>query len=118
MDADPLEKINLMESLPDVGGRLQKKLNEIIAEMESATSHSTRAIDSETEAMLRSLGYVAGNDAVARVLGRRSQSEDAELQPDSVRHRSVQQAKTIAARSKRSPEPRKRTETFPWSTNI
>jgi tetratricopeptide (TPR) repeat protein len=60
MDADPLEKNNLMESLPDVGDRLQKELKEIVAEMESDTSHSTRAVDSETEAMLRSLGYVAG----------------------------------------------------------
>jgi arylsulfatase A-like enzyme/Tfp pilus assembly protein PilF len=61
MDADPTEKNNLMESLPDVGGRLQNELNEIVAEMESEKSHSTQAIDSETEAMLRSLGYVAGS---------------------------------------------------------
>jgi arylsulfatase A-like enzyme/Tfp pilus assembly protein PilF len=62
LEADPLERENLAPSRPDDESRLRSALEELVAASASGRDPESakRALDAETVAQLRTLGYVVG----------------------------------------------------------
>jgi arylsulfatase A-like enzyme/Tfp pilus assembly protein PilF len=56
---DPGELENLIDSNPETGDRLERRLATLMASMVVAGGEARQPLDRETEAMLRSLGYIS-----------------------------------------------------------
>ena len=58
---DPGERENRIDSNPEVGDRLERSLASLMASMSESGGHARQVVDSQTQEMLRSLGYVSTN---------------------------------------------------------
>jgi arylsulfatase A-like enzyme/Flp pilus assembly protein TadD len=61
LEVDPGERKNLIDSEPAMAGRLERRLASLMASMGPTAGASRQAVDSRTEEMLRSLGYISGS---------------------------------------------------------
>jgi choline-sulfatase len=56
---DPGERENRIDSNPETADRLERSLASLLESMSETMGHSRQAVDSRTEEMLRSLGYIS-----------------------------------------------------------
>jgi len=63
---DPGERENRIDSNPTMGDRLECSLASLMESMSESGGHARQAIDRQTEAMLRSLGYVSSGHSPAQ----------------------------------------------------
>jgi len=59
--ADPGERENCIDLNPEVGDRLERSLASLMESMPESGGHVRQVVDSQTQEMLRSLGYVSSN---------------------------------------------------------
>jgi len=69
---DPAERENRIQSNPEVGDRLERSLTSLVKSMPGSGGQAKQAVDSRTQEMLQSLGYVSSShsrprDAASRV---------------------------------------------------
>jgi len=95
LEEDPAEQHNRFEERRDLGRDLARRLERLLAEVGEAAAAEPRALDDETAARLRSLGYVAAAGTADRGTGAR----DGRPRPDPKRmidvHHTVQQAEGL-----------------------
>jgi len=73
---DPKERENLIESNPTMADQLELTLASLMESMPESGGHSRRATDPQTEAMLRSLGYVSSSQSPPRGAASRKDPKD------------------------------------------
>ena len=73
---DPGERENLIESNPTMADQLELTLASLMESMPESGGHSRRATDPQTEAMLRSLGYVSSSQSPPRAAASRKDPKD------------------------------------------